>query len=116
MSDPLRTAWPAAVAIVGLLALAVGVAWIVTARKAAAENQSPWPQPLELPSANAFSNTDAVEAPVAAPMCPLPNANANSAEEFPAMTPARTEASAAPAPATVPSKPGQVESATFALG
>lgn len=112
MSETLRNTWPAAAAMLGLLALAAGVAWIVTARKAAAENQSPWPQPVELPSASASSTTDAVEAPVAAPLCPLPNAN--SAEEFPAMTPARNEASSAPA--TVPSKPGQVQSATFALG
>lgn len=112
MNDTLRNAWPAAAALLGLLALAAGVAWIVTARKAAAENQSPWPQPVELPSASASSNTEAPDAPVAAPMCPLPNAI--PAEEFPAMTPARNEAS--PAPATVPNKPGQVQSATFALG
>lgn len=99
MSDTLRSAWPAAAALLGLLALAAGAAWIVTARKAAAENQSPWPQPVALPAA-------------AAPMCPLPNAT--SAEEFSAMTTARNDAS--PARATVPSKPGQVQSATFALG
>ena len=116
MSDTLRTAWPAAAAMLGLLALAAGAAWIVTARKAAAENQSPWPQPVELPAASASSKTsDApLDAPEAAPMCPLPNANANSAEEFPAMTPAHENTS--PAPAAVPSKPGQVQSATFALG
>ncbi|MCK6471151.1 MAG: hypothetical protein L6R28_05335 [Planctomycetes bacterium] len=114
MSETLRNAWPAAAAMLGLLALAAGVAWIITARKAAAENQSPWPQPVELPSASASSNTNASEAPVAAPMCPLPNAN--STEEPSAMTTARNDISPTSAPATVPSQPRQVQSATFALG